>query len=304
MSKALLKLQIGPVQDFIAQARSTRDLWSGSYLLSWLSGHVIYQLRKVDPAAEVVFPRLDGKLSPMLQWIRSADYRIGEQGKDATLPTVPNQMLATVSSDIGESEIRGLADSVFGWDSTDPETKKPSEWRRICDRCRVFLETEEKEVERVVQRTSSAKFTTLLWKYWDQQLREFWQVNWLLWPAPDETADEQTLNQLFAQTPIGRLWHDVPPQSQPSDWMMRYQAASHRFDARRQTRDFRAWHGVPGLHKDSLSGKEEALAAEDWLVQIPRGKQGKGVALNHLFRNNDPLGAPNLVKRVWHKAYL
>ena len=33
---SLLKLQIGPVQDFIAQARSTRDLWSGSYLLSWL----------------------------------------------------------------------------------------------------------------------------------------------------------------------------------------------------------------------------------------------------------------------------
>ena len=28
--------QVGPVQEFIAQARSTRDLWSGSYLLSWL----------------------------------------------------------------------------------------------------------------------------------------------------------------------------------------------------------------------------------------------------------------------------
>lgn len=33
---SLLKFQIGPVQDFIAAARSTRDLWSGSYLLSWL----------------------------------------------------------------------------------------------------------------------------------------------------------------------------------------------------------------------------------------------------------------------------
>lgn len=32
---ALLKLQIGPVQDFIAQARSTRDLWSGSSGLNW-----------------------------------------------------------------------------------------------------------------------------------------------------------------------------------------------------------------------------------------------------------------------------
>jgi CRISPR-associated protein Cmr2 len=33
---AFLKVQIGPVQDFIAAARSIRDLWSGSYLLSWL----------------------------------------------------------------------------------------------------------------------------------------------------------------------------------------------------------------------------------------------------------------------------
>ena len=33
---AFLKFQLGPVQDFIAAARSIRDLWSGSYLLSWL----------------------------------------------------------------------------------------------------------------------------------------------------------------------------------------------------------------------------------------------------------------------------
>jgi len=33
---ALLKFQIGPVQEFIAQARSTRDLWSGSFLISWM----------------------------------------------------------------------------------------------------------------------------------------------------------------------------------------------------------------------------------------------------------------------------
>ncbi len=35
---AFLKFQLGPVQDFIAAARSIRDLWSGSFLLSWLMG--------------------------------------------------------------------------------------------------------------------------------------------------------------------------------------------------------------------------------------------------------------------------
>lgn len=34
MSKMLMKVQVGPVQEFIAQARSTRDMWAGSYLLS------------------------------------------------------------------------------------------------------------------------------------------------------------------------------------------------------------------------------------------------------------------------------
>jgi CRISPR-associated protein Cmr2 len=37
MTGHLLALTIGPVQDFIAAARRTRDLWFGSYLLSEIS---------------------------------------------------------------------------------------------------------------------------------------------------------------------------------------------------------------------------------------------------------------------------
>ena len=33
-----LMVSIGPVQGFVAQARRTRDLWAGSFLLSWLTG--------------------------------------------------------------------------------------------------------------------------------------------------------------------------------------------------------------------------------------------------------------------------
>ncbi len=57
---------------------------------------------------------------------------------------------------------------------------------------------------------------------------------------------------------------------------------------------------MPGAHKDRLSGKEEAIADErEWL---PRAQQNP--ELRHLFRKNDELGAINLIKRVWHKAYL
>lgn len=37
MTTHLLALTVGPVQDFIAAARRTRDLWFGSYLLSEVS---------------------------------------------------------------------------------------------------------------------------------------------------------------------------------------------------------------------------------------------------------------------------
>ena len=58
---AFLKFQLGPVQDFIAAARSIRDLWSGSYLLSWLMAAGMRALSaEVGPDA-VIFPNLRGQ---------------------------------------------------------------------------------------------------------------------------------------------------------------------------------------------------------------------------------------------------
>lgn len=48
--KYLLSISIGPVQDFIATARRSRDLWFGSWLLSELSNskanRAIYECRE------------------------------------------------------------------------------------------------------------------------------------------------------------------------------------------------------------------------------------------------------------------
>ena len=58
---ALLKFQLGPVQDFIAAARSTRDLWSGSYLLSWLMATGLAALASEIGPDSVIFPNLHGQ---------------------------------------------------------------------------------------------------------------------------------------------------------------------------------------------------------------------------------------------------
>ncbi len=50
----LLSISIGPVQDFIAAARKTRDLWCGSELLCKLSREAARKLQ--DKGAELIFP--------------------------------------------------------------------------------------------------------------------------------------------------------------------------------------------------------------------------------------------------------
>ena len=65
MTSYLYVLSIGPVQDFIAAARRTRDLWFGSYLLSEISKAAA---KKIDSSGgKLIFPGLktgDHRLNP------------------------------------------------------------------------------------------------------------------------------------------------------------------------------------------------------------------------------------------------
>ena len=56
MTAHLLLVRLGPVQDFIAQARRTRDLWYGSHLLSELGRAAARAL--VDGGVTLIFPSL------------------------------------------------------------------------------------------------------------------------------------------------------------------------------------------------------------------------------------------------------
>ena len=92
-STSLLKFQIGPVQDFIAQARSTRDLWSGSYLLSWLVAAGIRKLADT-PGTELIFPNREGQ--PLLE--NKGTFVSANQQKLLT-PNIPNLFVARVLGD-------------------------------------------------------------------------------------------------------------------------------------------------------------------------------------------------------------
>ncbi len=66
---ALLALSIGPVQPFIASARSTSDLWAGSHLLARLAWETMKPLCKQLGPDAILFPRLRG-IPQVDLWLR------------------------------------------------------------------------------------------------------------------------------------------------------------------------------------------------------------------------------------------
>ncbi len=60
----LLAFSLGPVQTFIASARSVRDLWTGSYLLSWLTCRAMRPVLDRHGPGAFVMPALAGQPAP------------------------------------------------------------------------------------------------------------------------------------------------------------------------------------------------------------------------------------------------
>src|SRR5262245_44815647 len=94
---AFLAFSLGPVQSFISSARTTRDLWSGSYLLSWLT------YRAMEPVRDLlIFPDL--AQPPLWHWEEAGRPKPGTP--KVLEPCLPNRFLAEVGA--GDAErLRG-----------------------------------------------------------------------------------------------------------------------------------------------------------------------------------------------------
>ncbi len=89
---------IGPVQEFVNQARRTSDFWAGSFLLSWLAGVAMCAVQRQGGVLEFPLPPknyldwIEGKLTPANGEVMA---RIG---------AVPNRFSATVPAKVGTNE--------------------------------------------------------------------------------------------------------------------------------------------------------------------------------------------------------
>lgn len=301
LKPALLLFQIGPVQDFISQARSTRDLWSGSYLLSWLIAHGLKKVSDELGPDSVIFPSLRGQ--SLFDWLhrdllKKATFRQGDAESrsfwkvlnienrvgDPLTPNLPNRFLALVPADFNPAIIEG---AIRG------------EWERIAEESLSFINLQVPlagEVE----------------KTWDFQVSNFLKIDWQVHPWADNETTMSSVAQTGSQVAsiLGNLAAaaeaipDKDSRCYPLNagvlWSGHFDLASQSLDGRRACRNFDAWTTTcNSREKDAFSGKEEALIDSEWLAKAARNK-----TLKHLFRKSDKLGAINLIKRVWHVAWL
>ena len=320
LEPAFLKFQLGPVQDFIQAARSTRDLWSGSYLLSWLMAQGLAALSlEIGPDA-VVFPSLRDQ--PLVDLALKGDVwdrvKIGSQsiwdshdsmkwGQSALLtPNLPNVFLAIIPAERAEE----LASRV--------QVAIRTEWARIAES--VWAGCEDEGLWKLDDSLQPFKERRARF---DHQIENFLTVSWsvLGWPRtlleiedlakhlPQTNAIKHYQSVKAAAETIRALGHhddryfdeNGQLKNEGIAWSLLTMLSSWQLDAVRQTRQFAATpadHRPSQQHsKDSLTGKEEAVAGGSaW--------KEKRSGLADRFKHEDHLSAPTLVKRLWDKTYL
>lgn len=303
MSKQLLKLQIGPVQDFIAQARSTRDLWSGSYLLSWLMAAGAKALVAAAGAnkAAVISPTLEGQ--PIYDFQCDRSVLGATHSNDAILtPNFTNILVAELPEKVASAATRAMEEAI----RAERDNIAQACWQKL------------KKAGLVTDEEAGRFFA---------QIQGFPTITWQLTPAPPGT----TAATLLAGVPLAdSLRSKVESAAASGDFFpAQITRNSWELDAVRALREFRGWSpGAGGHEKDSLTGREEAVVGGkrwwtdhfEWRDESPHGKRQRLLRLKDrngqrweselwpvLFRErqqDDWFGALQLIKRLWHWAYL
>ncbi|MCD6335099.1 MAG: type III-B CRISPR-associated protein Cas10/Cmr2 [Candidatus Latescibacteria bacterium] len=332
MNPALLLFQLGGVQEFIAQARSTRDLWSGSYLLSWLIAHALKAISdEVGPDA-IIFPNLrnngifdmlhreildgetfkHGDTAVMTLW----ECMLEEKGDYAPrlllTPTLPNRFLALVPASKAEKLAKAAEEAI------------QKELQHIGDVVWTWIET-----------TAAGTLDERDKERWYYQIEMFPVITWAVQPWLDagaclEEFARLPVNQNGDDTPLQRLQNmlDLAEEWLPDDdrdsryytdktktklnnpgilWSAHYALADAKLAARRNTRDFHAWndpfygldadvHERELLVKDSLSGKEEVIGDKKFWEILHKLENGR------LFPGRHRYGTMNLIKRLWCRS--
>lgn len=147
----LFDFSLGPVQGFVGQARRTRDLWSGSFLLSFLAGHAMAATRR--QGGRIAFPvveKNDGELSPLLAAIEKG---VPEYASAPYIGSLPNRFRAKVPTEFEPAEVEEAVRCAW---------KEAA--RAVWDEYLARVADQGRETEVI----------------WQRQIDNFWEVTWVL----------------------------------------------------------------------------------------------------------------------------
>lgn len=154
---------IGPVQGFLAQARRTRDLWSGSFLLSYLSGCAMAEIRKPDGKRNGEIKVPDVTDDPLLRWIEK---RNGDNELPPRIGTLPNRFQAT-AADPTEAAKAATECVKRSWKKIEDKV-----WKKYVESVALELGKDAKETKEI----------------WDRQVGSFWEIYWTIGDLPSMEA--------------------------------------------------------------------------------------------------------------------
>ncbi len=155
---ALMVFSIGPVQEFIAAARRTQDLWMGSYLLSYLTWAAMKTLAEEFGPDVVIFPSLRGQ--PLCDWwLYEQGVPITKPGGDAlALATLPNKFVALLPA----SEAKSAAEKA--------EQAVCDEWKQLTNTVLAALSNGIMPVDEITR------------QMWQEQVAHQLEIYWVVLP--------------------------------------------------------------------------------------------------------------------------
>ncbi|MEW6419776.1 MAG: type III-B CRISPR-associated protein Cas10/Cmr2 [Nitrospirota bacterium] len=158
---SLLIFSIGPIQEFIATARKTQDLWAGSYMLSYISWVTMKTISEEMGPDSIIFPDLNGQ--PFCEiWLKEKGLKFIKEPKKENLssPTLSNRSLAILPEDKAEDIAKKA------------EAAVKTGFKEIC------LSVKE-GIENAIDRLrGDAEWN----KIWDRQTEDFIEVYWAILP--------------------------------------------------------------------------------------------------------------------------
>ena len=269
---AFLIFSIGPVQEFIAAARRTQDLWMGSWILSYLSWKAMERLADEFGPDVIVFPSLRGQ--PLCDWWLNKTYGLPCQpvSTDLGRPTFPNRFLALLPAKEASKAAQ------------EAEKTVQEEWKRLAQ-----------EVYNALTSTSILPADEQTADIWRNQIQGLLEIYWVVlpWPGDDQppgTAQAEAGKELYerlCQPPQGEDWefrqiYEVLTQKGQYDpnwgtvWSLLYDLADRAFNARKNLRNFEQAEETGD--KCTQCGQRSALRSEaldgrDFWAQVARNLQ-------------------------------